>query len=111
VYSVEVTIENGSEAIRPGMVGAVVVSDAPRPVSHLVVPLAAIVRDPGNPTGVAVYRLDDRDGKTVATAQPVTTGEAMGNAIEVLTGLTAGQRIVILGGELLHSGDQVRVLR
>jgi multidrug efflux system membrane fusion protein len=111
VYSVDVTIDNTSEAIRPGMVGAVVLGEAPRPVSHIVVPLAAIVRDPANPKGVAVYRLDDKDGRTIATAQPVTTGDAMGNAIEILTGLAAGQRIVILGGELLRSGDEVRVLR
>jgi multidrug efflux system membrane fusion protein len=111
VYAVEVTIDNAREAIRPGMVGSVVLTDQARPAPHLVVPLSAVVRDPSNPTGVAVFRLDDRDGKTYATAQSVTTGETMGNVVEIVSGLTAAQRIVILGGELLHSGDEVRVLR
>src|SRR5262249_3261646 len=102
---------NPSEAIRPGMVGAVVLSnEAPR-APRLVVPLSAIVRNPGNPSQMAVFRLDDRDGKTFALAQPVTTGETMGNSIEITAGLAAGQRIVSLGGEQLHSGDEVRVLR
>lgn len=111
VYSVDVTIDNPRETIRPGMVGSVVLSNTVPRAPRLVVPLSAIVRNPGNPSQMAVFRLDDRDGKTFATAQPVTTGDTMGNNIEITAGLTAGQRIVSLGGEQLHSGDEVRVLR
>ena len=111
VYSVDVTIDNPTETIRPGMVGAVVLSNIAPRAPRLVVPLSAIVRNPSNPSQMAVFRLDDRDGKTFAAAQPVTTGETLGNNIEITAGLTAGQRIVSLGAEQLHSGDEVRVLR
>jgi RND family efflux transporter MFP subunit len=111
VYAVEVTIENPHESIRPGMVGSVVLGTAAPAAPRLVVPLSAVVRDPSRPAGVAVFRLEDRDGKTIAVAQPVVTGDAVGNAIVIATGLRAGERIVSLGGELLHDGDVVRVLR
>ena len=111
VYSIDVTIDNPREAIRPGMVGAVVLSTAAPRAPRLVVPLSAIVRNPSNPSGMAVFRLDDRDGRTFASAQPVTTGETMGNKVEITAGLVAGQRIVSLGAESLHNGDEVRVLR
>lgn len=112
VYSVEVTIDNASEQIRPGMVGSLVVGPGTAATRHLVVPLSAIVRDPGNAAGVAVFRIEDRaGGKTVAVVQPVATGDTFGNTIEVTSGLKAGDRVVSLGGELLRSGDEVRVLR
>ena len=111
VYAVEVTIDNPNEAIRPGMVGSVVLGAAAPAAPRLGVPLSAVVRDPSRPAGVAVFRLEDRDGKTIAVAQPVVTGDAVGNAIVIAAGLTAGERIVSLGGELLHDGDVVRVLR
>ena len=73
-------------------------------------PLSAVVRAPGNPNGFAVFRLVDRGGKTYAVAQNVTPGGTYGNSIEVTSGLTAGERIVGLGGELLRDGQEVRVL-
>jgi multidrug efflux system membrane fusion protein len=111
VYSVDVTIDNANEQIRPGMVGSLVVGPATATTRRLVVPLSAIVRDPANASGVAVFRIEDRGGQTVAVVQAVATGDTFGNTIEITSGLNAGDRVVSLGGELLRSGDQVRVLR
>ena len=111
VYSVEVTIDNASERIRPGMVGSLVVGGKPTAAHRLVVPLGAIVRDPANPSGVAVFRVEERGGDTTASIQPVVTGDTFGNTIEVTSGVKAGDRVVTLGGELLRNGDQIRVLR
>ena len=110
VFSVEVTIVNPNNEVRPGMVGALTLGAGPSPTARLVVPLSAVVRAPGNPNGFAVFRIQDRAGKTYAVAQNITPGGTYGNAIEVQSGVTAGERIVGLGGDLLRDGQEVRVL-
>ena len=110
VFSVEVSIANPSGDVRPGMIGALTLGPAVSPTPGLVVPLSAVVRAPANPNGFAVFRLQDRGGKTYAIAQNITPGNTYGNSLEILSGLTAGQRIVGLGGELLRDGQEVRLL-
>ncbi len=74
------------------------------------VPLGAVVRAPSDPRGFAVFRLVERAGKTYVEAQVIQIGQTIGNSIEVTSGLSAGQRIVSLGGSLVRNGQEVRVL-
>jgi multidrug efflux pump subunit AcrA (membrane-fusion protein) len=69
-----------------------------------------VVRDPANAGGFAVYRLEERGGKTYVSSKPVTLGDTFGNSIEITSGASAGERIVVLGAELLRSGQQVQAL-
>jgi multidrug efflux system membrane fusion protein len=92
------------------MIGTLVLGPAREPAPRLVVPLSAIVRAPNAPNLFAIYRLDTRDGKTFAVSRPVALGNTFGNSIEVTEGVTAGERIVALGGELLRDGQEVRAL-
>jgi multidrug efflux system membrane fusion protein len=110
VFSVEVTIDNPREEVRPGMIGSVVLDAAPDMKPRLAVPLGAVVRDPSDPAGFAVFRLSERGGKTYAVAQKIQIGRTFGNAIEVNSGLSAGQHIIALGGSLVRDGQEVRVL-
>jgi RND family efflux transporter MFP subunit len=110
VFSVEVTIENPKEDVRPGMIGTLTLGPQGSSITRLVVPLDAVVQAPDNPKGFAVFRLTTRDERTYATAQSIQAGNTYGNSIEVVSGLTAGQRIVTLGGSLLRDGQEVRVL-
>jgi multidrug efflux system membrane fusion protein len=48
-------------------------------------------------------------GDTVQV-RPVTLGVAQGDRIEVRTGVTAGELVVVLGPETLASGTKVRVV-
>jgi multidrug efflux system membrane fusion protein len=109
VFLVEVTIDNPKEEVRPGMIGALVLG-AVKEASRLVVPLGAIVHSPSRPEGFAVFRIRARDGKTYAEAQDIQIGNTYGNSIEVTAGVTAGERIVSLGGSLLRDGQEVRLL-
>ena len=56
------------------MIGALTLGPVQAPVARLVVPLSAVVRAPGNPNGFAVFRLQDRGGKTYVVARNVTPG-------------------------------------
>jgi len=109
VFTVEVTLDNTREDIRPGMIGSLILGQAhSRP--RLVVPLTAVVRAPGDPNGFAVFRLVERGRKSCASAQTIEIGETYGDSIEVTSGLSAGQKIISLGGAQLHDGQQVSVI-
>jgi multidrug efflux system membrane fusion protein len=111
-----VTIDNSHEDIRPGMIGSVGLSAAhdlrgpSESKPRLAVPLSAVVRDPSDPKAFAVFRVTARDGKSYASVQTIEIGQTAGNSIEVTRGLTAGQKIISLGGAQLRDGQQVNIL-
>jgi len=110
VFSIEVTIDNPREEVRPGMIGSLTVAGVRNATPRTVVPLGSVVRSPSDPKGFAVYRLEDRAGKTYAALQTIQIGQTFGNSIEILQGLRPGQRIIAVGGTLVRDGQEVRVL-
>jgi len=111
VFLVDVTIDNANEDIRPGMIGTLLFGEDRAAGRRLVVPLAAVVKSSGGPDRFAVFRIRDRGGKTVAETQEILIGQTYGNAIEVTSGLSAGDRIVAMGGSLVRNGQEVRLLQ
>jgi multidrug efflux pump subunit AcrA (membrane-fusion protein) len=110
VFSIDVTIDNSREDVRPGMIGSITWGASHDSTPRLVVPLNAVVRSPADPNGFAVFRLTERDGKSSALAQTIEIGQTIGNSIEVTRGLTAGQKIISLGGAQVRDGQQVNIL-
>ncbi|HLH15597.1 MAG TPA: efflux RND transporter periplasmic adaptor subunit [Bryobacteraceae bacterium] len=110
VFTVEVTLDNPREDIRPGMIGSLILGQTRGAKPRLVVPLAAVVRAPADPNGFAVFRLIWRGGKSYAAARAIGIGETFGDSIEVTRGLSRGDRIVTLGAALLRDGQQVSVI-
>jgi multidrug efflux system membrane fusion protein len=92
------------------MIGSLILGQTRDSRPRLVVPLTAVVRAPGDPNGFAVFRLIERGGKSTASAQTIEIGETYGDSIEVTRGLSAGQKIISLGGAQLHDGEQVSVI-
>jgi RND family efflux transporter MFP subunit len=110
LFSIEVTLDNSRDEVRPGMIGSLTLERATNPAPRLVVPLSALVKAPSDPGGFAVFRLVPRGGKTYAEAQIIQIGQTLGNSIEVAGGLKAGQQVIALGGSLVRDGQEVRVL-
>jgi RND family efflux transporter MFP subunit len=120
VFSIEVTVENSREDVRPGMIGSITLDSQRRGSQRrdgssdssprLVVPLSAVVRAPADPKGFAVFRITGRDGKSYASAQSIEAGQTFGNSIEVTRGLTAGQKIISIGSAQVRDGQQVNIL-
>jgi multidrug efflux system membrane fusion protein len=110
VFSVEVSLDNPRDEIRPGMIGSLALGARAEPSRRLAIPFSAVVRAPNNSQAFAVYRIEERSGGTFAVAREIAVGDTYGNSIEVVSGLDAGERIIVLGGELVHDGQQVRVL-
>jgi hypothetical protein len=92
------------------MIGTLTFGESQGSTPRVVVPLSAVVRSPSDPPGFAVMLLRERGGKTYAEAQAIEIGQTFGNSIEVTRGLQVGQKLIAIGGSLVHDGQEVHVL-
>lgn len=101
---VRAIIANQSGALKPGMLMTVNVAANPR--STIAVPEMAVVETMG---GASVFKVVDKDGKTIAKPTDVTLGARAGGYVEVLAGLAAGDRIVTEGVQRARPGQPIRI--
>lgn len=110
VFSVEVTLRNPDEDLRPGMIGHLILREEEETRGRPVVPLEAVVRSPNRPDGYALFRIERRDGRTYAAARDIQIGAIRGNLLEVMEGAAPGDPIVVTGASMIRDGEEVRVL-
>lgn len=108
VFQVEVTLPNPNDELKIGMIGSLVLPQSVQ--SFNVLPLGAIVRDPTNPDGYAVYTVAEKDGKTVARARSVELGQVRGDEISVIGGVGPNERVITNGATRVVNGNPVRVI-
>jgi RND family efflux transporter MFP subunit len=108
-FEIAVAIDNPAYKLRSGMIASIrVASEIADPHQHqLLIPVDALVHDPVRDQYL-VYALEQKDGRSVAKAIDIKPGPLVGNQVSILEGLTAGQRIVASGANLLRPGDVVR---
>jgi membrane fusion protein (multidrug efflux system) len=105
MLQVRANIPNPDGALLPGMfLNVSVASGAER--SLVTIPAAAVAF---NPYGSLVYVVHDKDGQKTVTQQFVTTGDARGDQISVLKGLSANDVVVTAGQLKLHNGSVVKI--
>src|ERR1700732_239829 len=110
VFSVEVTIPNGDNRLKPGMVATLSLGAGKIEQPTTVVPLSAIVRSSKHADGFAVFVIEDQGGKSFAHERVVEIGDTLGNMIGVTQGLKVGERIVVVGGTQIKDGDEIQVI-
>jgi HlyD family secretion protein len=88
--------------LRDGAFVQVHLSGAAAKKEVLTVPSAALVKEQGT---VAVYTV--ADGK--AQTRPVTTGLTDGDRVEIVAGLSAGEKVAISGLSALADGQEVAI--
>ena len=109
VFEVEVSLENPDDLLKIGMIATLNLA-----TTHLkpftLVPLNAVVRAKSDPKGYAVYLLQDGTEGPQVKLQDVELGAVHGNAIAVTDGVSAGEKVVVVGATLVHDGERVRVI-
>src|SRR5215472_8424036 len=100
VFSVEVTIPNSDNRLKPGMIATLTLGSGKPEQLATVVPLSAVVRSSQRADGFAVFVVSDPSGKSVAHERAVEIGDTLGNMISVTKGLNVGEPIVITGATL-----------
>ena len=106
-FEITVAIDNPTLKLRSGMIASIRVAGEGTARPELRIPIDALVHDAAREEYV-VYALEPKDGGTVVKAISIRPGPLVGNRVSVLDGLTAGQRIVASGANLLRPGDPVK---
>jgi len=109
VFEVEVTLPNLHSQLNIGSIGSIQVVEATTGPAF-VVPLAAIVRSKGQPTGYTVFVVQEQDGKQVARLRHVKLGNTSGTTVAVLEGVTSGDRVITTGTTLIVDGTPVQIM-
>ncbi len=109
-FSIEVTVPNAGNVLRPGMVATLTLSGSRKDEPVPVLPLSAVVRAADNPNAFGVFVVEQRGDQFIARARTVTLGAAYGNVIALEGGLKLGDRVIVTGATQVHDGQQVRVL-
>lgn len=108
VFEIEAALPNRDGRLKVGMLATLELGDAPS--GDLFVPLAAVVRPAGDPTGYAVYLVQDSAGTAAARLVRVSLGDVSGNLIAVREGLNAGDRVIVRGATIVADGQIVQIL-
>jgi multidrug efflux system membrane fusion protein len=111
VYSVEVTIPNGDNRLKAGMIASITIRSGSEHQQVDVVSLAAVVRSLTRPNGFAVFVPEGNGDRVKVHAQEVDLGATYGNSIAVERGLKTGDRVVTYGSTMIKDGDTVRVIQ
>ena len=104
-YSVKITLPNRDHAVKPGMICEVIIllSDD---LTSIAVPGQAVQIDE---TGRHYVFCINPDSTTV-DRKFIETGRLLADGIEVVSGLTAGEQVVVSGQHKLVHGAQVEIL-
>lgn len=107
-FEITVAIDNPTMRLRSGMIASIRARRETAGRPPVRIPIDALVHDPTRDQYV-VYTVEQKDGGVAAVkALSVRPGALVGNQVSILEGLTAGQRIVASGANLLRPGDVVK---
>ena len=106
-YDIRINVPNGDRKLLPGMVAQVKLQPTPTPSqregSLTTLPITSVQRRPDG--SLFVWTVDNQK-KAHRTA--VTVGASQGNRISIMSGVTAGQRVVTEGYQKLSEGTEVK---
>jgi RND family efflux transporter MFP subunit len=102
---VRIIVDGAAGRLLPGT-SATALIDLPSTGSALLVPRDALLRYPDGT--LSVFAIDESGGQARAVEKKVRIGRS-GELVEVVEGLSPGERVVVRGNETLRSGQAVRI--
>jgi RND family efflux transporter MFP subunit len=102
LYKVTVAADNTKGQLRPGQLVSVIVTVETVP-NILLIPYDSVILKNDKPF---VYKVDNGTAQLI----PIELGRKNRNHVEVVTGLSFGDTIVVYGMNRLKSGDKVRIV-
>lgn len=109
-FQIEVTLPNEKELLKAGMVATLDLGQANVRRAALVVPLSSIVSVNDGTRTFSVFVVNQEGGKDVARRKNVTPGDAYGNKVSIVSGVSLGEKVISSGAPLLVDGQMVRVI-
>jgi multidrug efflux system membrane fusion protein len=112
-FDVEVAIPNRDHLLKVGMIGSLQLvhgeGASEQHASSLLVPLSAIVQASDGKYGV--FLISKSGAGDIASLHSVEIGAVSGTDVIVVSGLSAGERIITTGANLLKDGQRVEVVQ
>ena len=112
-FDVEVAIPNRDQLLKVGMIGSLQLAHgeeaSEKHVSSLLAPLSAIVQ--ANDGKYGVFVISTSSAGDIASLHSVEIGAVNGTDVIVVSGLSAGERIITTGANLLKDGQRVEVVQ
>jgi RND family efflux transporter MFP subunit len=108
VFTIEVTLANHQNKLKPGMIASIELGGM-RAVPETSVPLSAIVPYPGGAEQFAVVVAEQSSGQWKVHLRQVRVGATHGSSASV-TGVQTGEKVVVIGAQLLKQGDSLSVI-
>ena len=112
-FDVEVAIPNRDRLLKVGMIGSLQLAQgagaSEKQVLSLVAPLSAIVQ--ANDGKYGVFVISKSGAGDIASLRSVEIGTVNGTDVIVVSGLSAGERIITTGANLLKDGQRVEVVQ
>jgi membrane fusion protein (multidrug efflux system) len=108
-FSIEVDVPNENGLIKPNLSAKVKINDYTNDKAVLI-PQNIISENANGDKYVYIANIDPESEKSKATAQRevITTGKTQGDYIEVLSGLSPGDIIIVEGARSIKDGQEVK---
>ncbi|HEU4496614.1 MAG TPA: efflux RND transporter periplasmic adaptor subunit, partial [Flavobacterium sp.] len=104
-FPVEIEIENNAaKDLKAGMYGTASFASKQQKTSLMVVPRDAFV---GSVSSNEVFIADNG----TARLKKVTAGRILGDKVEILSGLSAGQQVIVTGQINLQDGSKIEIIK
>lgn len=109
-FQVEVTLPNEKELLKAGMVATLNLGKARLQHPVLVVPLSAIVSVNDGTKNFSVFVVKQEGAKDIAHRHVVQPGDAYGNRVSIISGVSLGERVISNGATLVTDGQAVQII-
>jgi RND family efflux transporter MFP subunit len=103
---IEVDLDNVDGKLRPGMYADVRLKVAERP-NALALPEGTVLTADGKTYCYTITMTDESEGEVVRT--PIETGIRAGDDIEIVSGLTGDEQIIVVNAAAFREGQKVQV--
>jgi RND family efflux transporter MFP subunit len=108
VFTIEVTLANRQNKLKPGMIASIELGGK-HAAPEASVPLSAIVPYSGGTNHFAVVVAKQSSRQWKAHIRQVAVGANHGSSVSV-TGVQTGEKVVVIGAQLLKEGDSLSVI-
>lgn len=102
---IQATLQNDDFRLRPGMFAEVDVL-IPEQNKVITLPRTAITYAP---YGDSVFAIEEQDGELTVQRRQVQTGGVRNNRVEIVEGLSEGERVVSAGQVKLRNGQRIQI--